>query len=50
VTIEEAAALLGISESSVRRSIAAGELHSIKLGRRRLVPVAAIEDLLRGGS
>lgn len=46
VNVVEAATLLGKSIPTVHRWIAAGELPSRKIGQSRLVPVAAIRDLL----
>ena len=42
VSAAEAAALLGVSERTVRRRIAANELPSVKAGRARLIPVSAV--------
>ncbi len=46
MTVEEAAALLGISRSAAYRAVAAGQLPTIRLGRRLLVPTAKLEALL----
>jgi excisionase family DNA binding protein len=35
-----------IGTTMLRRLIASGKIRSIKLGRRRLIPVTAIEELL----
>lgn len=40
--IPEAAAMLSLGRSAVYDQIAAGRLHSVKVGRRRLVPAGAI--------
>ncbi len=42
VTAAEAAAMLGLSERTIRRKIAANELPSVKSGRSRLIPVSAV--------
>ena len=42
INAREAAALLGVSERTVRRKIAAGELVSVKAGAARLIPVTAL--------
>lgn len=42
---KEAADVLGISERKMRDLIAAGTVPSVRLGRTRLVPVAALERL-----
>jgi excisionase family DNA binding protein len=43
VSITEAARLLGVSRTSLYQLMDTGELSSRKLGRRRLVPRAALE-------
>ncbi len=54
LTDYETARLLGISRGSVRQAIGAGEVHSVRLGRRLLVPVIPLlrllgqEDALQG--
>jgi excisionase family DNA binding protein len=45
-TVEEAATLLGISRATAYEAAKTGALPHIKIGRRILVPVAAIECLL----
>ena len=42
---QEAADVLGISVRKVHELIAAGTVPSVRLGRTRLVPVAALERL-----
>jgi excisionase family DNA binding protein len=42
----EAAVLLGVCRDTVYVLMRAGRLRSIKLGRARLIPVSAIEELL----
>ena len=42
---QEAADVLGISVRKMRHLIAAGTVPSVRLGRTRLVPVAALERL-----
>lgn len=53
VSVPEAAELLSIGKSAAWELIATGDLASVKIGQRRLVPVAAvdsyIEALLRKG-
>jgi len=46
VTVAKAAALLGLSERSVRLYVARGDLPSCRIGRRRLVPLQAIRQLI----
>ncbi len=49
VTRKQAATMLGLGQNTVDRMIARGELESIKLGRRRLIPRRVIDALLNGG-
>ena len=46
ISMQEAADRLGVSLFTVKKLIYQGELPSIKLGARRLVPVAAIDKLV----
>jgi excisionase family DNA binding protein len=48
LTIADAAALLGIHRQTLRAAIERGDLRAIRIGRRWLVPVAAINELLEG--
>lgn len=41
------AEMLGLSERTVRRWIAEGSLPSVKMGGARLVPISALEELLK---
>lgn len=43
-SIKRAALRLGISASKVNQLIATGELRSVKIGRRRLIPDDALAD------
>lgn len=45
--IPESAHLLGISPRGVYRLIEAGELRTVTLGRRRLVPAQELDRLVR---
>jgi excisionase family DNA binding protein len=45
-TIDEAAARLRVSRWSVYNLIRSGQLHTIKIGRRRLVPSDALTECL----
>jgi len=47
LSIPEAAAAAGIGRSLLYESMAAGELRFVKLGRRRLIRVAALDDWLK---
>ncbi len=49
-TVDEAAALLGISRPSAYEAVHTGEVPSIKVGRRILVPRAALTRLLEGAA
>lgn len=49
-TVEEAAELLGLSRSKAYQCVRTGELRSVQLGRRIVIPLSAIEDLLAGPS
>ncbi len=46
VTVEEAAALLGISRAFAYLLVARNELPSLKLGRRVVIPRRALDRLL----
>ncbi len=46
VTVEEAAGILGISRSSAYECVHRGELRAIRLGRRLVIPRAALAELL----
>lgn len=46
LTVDETAAVLGIARSTAYESVRNGEIPSIKVGRRRLVPTAALRRLL----
>jgi excisionase family DNA binding protein len=47
VSVAEAARRLGVSHRTVGYLMARGELYSRKIGRRRVIPVSALERLLR---
>ena len=46
LTVKEAAQRLGISHISAYGAVERGEIPAIRLGRRILVPVAALERML----
>jgi excisionase family DNA binding protein len=46
VTVPEAARMLGVSRTLGYELVARGELGSVRLGRRVVVPLAAIDELL----
>lgn len=47
-SIQEAAACLGVHPLTVRGAITRGDLRTIRLGRRVLIPRSAVEDFLDG--
>lgn len=50
VTVPEAARMLGISRSHAYDLIHRGELAGVRLGRRVIVPISAIDKMLASGS
>lgn len=46
ITVERAGELLGVSRRTAYRAAAAGELPTLRLGRRLLVPTAQLRTLL----
>ena len=48
LTVEETAQLLGISRGLAFQAVARGDIPSIRIGRRILVPVARLRTLLQG--
>ena len=48
LTVEEAAKVLGISRAFAYEAVRRGEVPSIRIGRRILVPKAALDRLLTG--
>lgn len=49
ITVEQAGNLLGISRRSAYRAAAAGQIPTLRLGRRLVVPTARLRRLLEGG-
>ena len=49
LTVEEAAVLLRIGRQSAYQAVRAGEIPTIRVGRRLLVPRARLERMLGGG-
>lgn len=47
-TPHEAAKLLGIGVTNTYRLAKTGELRSIKVGRKLLIPLSAIDEFLKG--
>jgi excisionase family DNA binding protein len=48
LTVPEAACVLGIGLSKAYEAARTGELPTIKIGKRILVPVVALERMLQG--
>jgi excisionase family DNA binding protein len=46
LSVEEAARLLGVSRTLAYESVARGELPSVRLGKRIVVPRRALDELL----
>jgi excisionase family DNA binding protein len=46
-TIEEAAATVGLSPAHIYRLAQRGEIRAVRSGRRWLVPVEALDELLK---
>ena len=46
LTVEEAARVLGISRSSAYEAVRRGELPTVRIGRRYVVPRVALERML----
>jgi excisionase family DNA binding protein len=47
LSIEQAAHILGIGRSTAYELVRLGQLRSLKIGSRRLVPREAIDDVIR---
>jgi excisionase family DNA binding protein len=47
-TVPEVAALLGLSRNGAYEAVATGQIPSIRIGRRLLVPRVALERMLAG--
>ncbi len=50
LSVEEAAAFLGIGRNTAYSAVKSGEIPSLRIGGRVLVPRAALERLLGAGS
>lgn len=48
LSVDEAARLLGIGRSSAYEAVRRGEIPTLRIGRRILVPRTAIERMLNG--
>lgn len=49
VTVGEVARMLGIGRNSAYEAVRRGEIPTLRIGKRILVPRAALEGLLAGG-
>lgn len=49
-TPSQLAPLLGCTRQHIHNMLTRGELRSVKLGRKRLIPHAAVAELLNGGA
>lgn len=47
-SVKEVQAFLGIGEPLIFKLLASGKIRSVKAGRRRLIPKAALDDFLAG--
>lgn len=45
-TVEEMAALLGLGRGAAYRAVAAGDIRSIRVGNRLLIPRSVVDQLL----
>ena len=50
VTVQEAATILGVGRNKAYEAARSGEIPTVRIGRRLLVPVAALERLLAVGA
>ena len=48
VTVSQACAILTVSRESLYRLLRSGEVRSRKIGRRRVIPKAALREFLGG--
>lgn len=48
MTVEEAAVALGIGRSLAYKMARDGRLPTVRMGRRLLVPISRLEDMLNG--
>jgi excisionase family DNA binding protein len=49
VSVDDAAKMLGVSSCTLRRRVADGEIRTIRLGRRVLVPMDVMERVMAAG-
>jgi excisionase family DNA binding protein len=46
VTVQEAASILGVGRNKAYEAVRSGEIPAIRIGKRLLVPIVALERLL----
>ena len=49
-TVPEAGEALGLSRESAYRAAKSGEIHTLQIGRRKVVPLAWLERKLEGAA
>ena len=50
VSFARAAEITSLSKNTLRRFAKSGRLRTVRLGRRRLIPFEALNELIRGGN
>ena len=50
LSVDDAAAALGVGRTAVYDELGAGRLRSVKVGRRRLIPTVAVRDYIEQAS
>jgi excisionase family DNA binding protein len=50
VTVDEAAKMLGVGRNAAYRGVKSGDIPVIRVGKRLLVPLAALERILQGAA
>lgn len=48
LSVSQAARVMGVHEKTIRRAVARGELDSVRIGRRVLIPTHRVVRLLDG--
>ncbi len=48
-SIDEAAAAVGVTPRHMRNLIERGQIRTVRLGRRRVIPAAVLAEVLDGG-
>lgn len=44
--MQEAADALGVHKQTIKRRVASGEIPSFKIGNRRLIPLALLDEMI----